>query len=733
MSRAVLCGVACAAALAPISANAWVCQDAFITLRYVENLHEGRGLVFNAGERVQGFTHPLWTLLLALCPTEYLYYGAIVAGLICTAGTLALLCALLVRTRAPWIGIVTLFAVLACSRSFVEWSTSGLENSLTHLLLLATALAALPPRARDKLPRNPHVRIREPRAADERVGTSSDAAGAPRVSGALALAFGLVLFNRIDQLPLVAPLIVYALWRDWRAGRLRAAALRLAGGLAPLVLWLLFAAFYYGFPLPNTSYAKLTAMTWAARLSAAQAYFADIARWEPALTLAILALVVGVPLLIALPSATERATTRHRRRWLACLALGGALHLGYIVSVGGDYMRGRFLTGLLVIALVAIVVAAAAAVRWRRALATALCVLLLAGSAYGALRWVTDEQPFDPASGVARVSHNYNAYDDLAAQGRKRTLSNIRRTRRSLTPAAQFAACAGPRPVLWSNLGDDTFGFGRDVPIIDPLGLTDPFIARCRPSRVNRAGHVQRNIPRAYLEARGVLNLSENWPARAAACDPSLAAELRERQQRVGWTRPRAKQVYDELAILTRGPLFTWERLKLIAKYTFARPLAYDPRDDFPALHANELPAGMVVIDDALRDTVACVGVEPPQIDFSEPATSGKCWLGPDIDGELALVVRTTEPLRVRLEWQVEALGAALPTAGACTLHVLIDARVAAELRIAETGVHAAMVDLPAQVSVIRLRIADAAGRGRYALDPRPLMLFVGGVRIGRP
>lgn len=204
------------------------------------------------------------------------------------------------------------------------------------------------------------------------VRTGAPVAAAPALSLPLALAFGLLLFNRIDQLPLVAPLIAYALWRDGRDGRLHAAALRLAVGLAPLVLWLLFAAFYYGFPLPNTSYAKVTDMTWAARLSAAQAYFADIARWEPALVLAVLALVAGIPLLIALPAAAERAATRGRRRWLACLVLGGALQILYIVSVGGDYMRGRFLTGLLLIALAALVVAAAAAAGRRRSLATAL-------------------------------------------------------------------------------------------------------------------------------------------------------------------------------------------------------------------------------------------------------------------------------------------------------------------------------------------------------------------------
>jgi hypothetical protein len=43
----------------------YICDDSFITLRYAQNLAEGHGLVFNLNERVEGFTSPLWTILLA--------------------------------------------------------------------------------------------------------------------------------------------------------------------------------------------------------------------------------------------------------------------------------------------------------------------------------------------------------------------------------------------------------------------------------------------------------------------------------------------------------------------------------------------------------------------------------------------------------------------------------------------------------------------------------------------
>ena len=47
-------------------ALAWVCDDSFISFRYALNLIEGSGLVYNPGERVEGYSNLLWTLLVAL-------------------------------------------------------------------------------------------------------------------------------------------------------------------------------------------------------------------------------------------------------------------------------------------------------------------------------------------------------------------------------------------------------------------------------------------------------------------------------------------------------------------------------------------------------------------------------------------------------------------------------------------------------------------------------------------
>ena len=45
--------------------TSFLCDDAFITFRYAQNLAGGHGPVFNQGERVEGYTSYLWMILMA--------------------------------------------------------------------------------------------------------------------------------------------------------------------------------------------------------------------------------------------------------------------------------------------------------------------------------------------------------------------------------------------------------------------------------------------------------------------------------------------------------------------------------------------------------------------------------------------------------------------------------------------------------------------------------------------
>ena len=58
--------LAALAVVLAVAARGWMGDDAFITLRTVDNFVAGHGLRWNVAERVQAYTHPLWLFVLAL-------------------------------------------------------------------------------------------------------------------------------------------------------------------------------------------------------------------------------------------------------------------------------------------------------------------------------------------------------------------------------------------------------------------------------------------------------------------------------------------------------------------------------------------------------------------------------------------------------------------------------------------------------------------------------------------
>ena len=129
----------------------WLCDDAYISFRYVRNLVEGHGLVFNPGERVEGYTNFLWVLelaatwkLLGLRPEV----ASSLLSLLYTAGAIALTAILALRTpfrERRFLVAAGALLCLAASHTFVIWSTSGLETRQFTFLLLAAAVCLQSP------------------------------------------------------------------------------------------------------------------------------------------------------------------------------------------------------------------------------------------------------------------------------------------------------------------------------------------------------------------------------------------------------------------------------------------------------------------------------------------------------------------------------------------------------------------------------------------------------------
>ncbi|HEY8020088.1 MAG TPA: hypothetical protein VIH93_03250, partial [Thermoanaerobaculia bacterium] len=131
-----------------------VLDDSFISYRYAVHLAYGKGLVWNLGERVEGYTNFLWTVLLA-AGARWLDLPALsrVLALAAGVGTLWLLVRLGERHFAGRSSSPLLVALppllYAATGSEARLAVSGMETLLfVFLLLAAVALLFLPQRDR---------------------------------------------------------------------------------------------------------------------------------------------------------------------------------------------------------------------------------------------------------------------------------------------------------------------------------------------------------------------------------------------------------------------------------------------------------------------------------------------------------------------------------------------------------------------------------------------------------
>lgn len=442
---------------------AWVCDDAYITFRVIDNAWNGHGLRWNVDERVWVYTHPLWMLLLlAVHPLlGEPYLTAILLGLALSLGAIA---ALLAGARAP--AVAALAALLLGGKAFADYATSGLEAPLAYALLAAVGLAAA------------------------RVPADSDRAA---LGAGLAVALGVLI--RPDYAVLLAPLVAYVLYRAPTARRLGLIVL----GAAPLLAWEAFAVVYYGVLVPNPATAKLApAGPTLMRLARGADYFLVSARHDPLLLPALIAAAWA-------PRGAPRA-----------LAVGIAAYAAYLVAIGGDFMSGRLLAPPFVLALallrprldglggraVAAIVAAAA-------IATAINprAPVRTGTDFGA-----GERP--PPMGVVDEREEYFATTGFFTDaGFRRSPPHPFRFQ------GEALRKAGPQVRSVGYVGMVGYYAGPDVVLVDLMALTDPFLARLPPRRdeLQRVGHLKRFVPPGYLRAR------ETGDA-AAIEDPQAAA-----------------------------------------------------------------------------------------------------------------------------------------------------------------------------------------------------------------
>ncbi len=228
-------------------------DDAMISMRYAWNLSHGQGLVWNPGERVEGYTNLLLTLIMSVFTGLLDKSAAVLAVQIMGIG-LVLGCVYLVwklatqlaarldpGARPFFVATVVVLTITYYPLSF--WALTGMETGLLTFLVLAAVYVV------------------------ERDNAGSGEAHLLQA----AVLLGLAYLTRPDSIIFAVPLLAYALDKARRETRAPGISGRVALGAIGLYLAfpLLQEAFrfiYYGATLPNTYYLKLTGMPLADRL-----------------------------------------------------------------------------------------------------------------------------------------------------------------------------------------------------------------------------------------------------------------------------------------------------------------------------------------------------------------------------------------------------------------------------------------------------------------------------------
>ncbi len=480
--------------------SAWLHDDAYITFRTVDNFVSGNGLTWNVSERVETFTNPLWMFLVSLFYffTNEIYYTSIILSIIISVFVILIFAFKISKTV---LGAILGIGIFIFSISFIDYSTSGLENPLTHLILAVFLLVYIKSRNNFDF----------------------------KTLLVLSLITALGGVNRLDTLVLFLPCLVYAFLKLPKIKGLYTVAI----GLLPLIAWKGFSLFYYGFPLPNTAYSKVinSGISKEDLIQQGFYYFENSLSWDP-LTLSVIFSAFAIPFII-------------KQKHLIPVVIGIAFYLIFIIQIGGDFMSGRYFTAPLFMAVVLI-----SQINFNSRLQFLLLgifsgVIISLGISAEHPSIFSDESyqvPEQTLEQIIEVQHgiaNERAwyYPEV---GLLNNLPMEKSHYNRWVEAGLKLKESDQTTHVMEAIGISGFHAGQKIHIIDVWAIGEPLLSKLPIGNYEnwRIGHVSRTVPPGYFET---IQSGEN-----VIEDECLA------------------EYYDKLSIITRGNLFDGNRIQEI-------------------------------------------------------------------------------------------------------------------------------------------------------------------------
>jgi len=301
------------------SGSEWGLDDAYISYRYAENLVRGEGLVFNHGERVEGYSNFLYVLAVApafwVTDRDGVYFFSVLLNLVCALGALGLFSDHLRRSMGERAALAGSLLFALCLPLWAAVA-SGLETCLVLLISIAIWVCvervAVNPTRRDTL--------------------------------TLALLTVLSLLARVDGFLVPGIAILYLLLKR----RIRPATVCALGLLATQGVYELWRLAYYGALLPTSYYVKVAGPI-LVRLRYAGVEFSKIAILEGLLPYVLILLLLVVESLYRLYQRRRESFYPFRFE-----ILFAPLWIAYWFYIGGDHFWDRFLVILFPLGILAL-------------------------------------------------------------------------------------------------------------------------------------------------------------------------------------------------------------------------------------------------------------------------------------------------------------------------------------------------------------------------------------------
>jgi len=444
------------------------------------------------GERVQAYTHPLWFLLLSFLTliTGSVYFSVFFASISLSILNIWLL---IQRISTSLMGCLIAVVILLFSHALVDYSTSGLENLLAHFFTLFICYYAF------EFIKNPTQKL--------------------LTSFSLALSF--LFLTRQDLVLCFLPLAMYIFYQAKKEGLHYRLSIIL--GLIPALGWTVFSIFYYGFPFPNTAYAKLgTGIDAISLVLQGRYYFIDSMRSDP---ITLMAILTG--LFISIRAAVSVKT----------IGLGVLLYLMYILYIGGDFMSGRFFTVPLLLMCIVI----SRTNFFSKPLWCWMVALIAVAFFYRPIAIWSEGGNYPGFPSAKPYQSNHGISDERSMYYKWYNIPNWIIGSPEFDYPTQWKVGKENRLQVMCNAYEGV-RHGPDLHLVDPCGLSDPLLARlpALKKREWRIGHFFREIPEGYLDL------------------------IQSRENQI--SDPATRDFYSAIKLVTQGPLLSWERLKTVTK-----------------------------------------------------------------------------------------------------------------------------------------------------------------------